>query len=149
MNASITRFYSVLHNNAVMIELTLLLLSLISLLLYYSDIPNSDLVLVRSVNLVAIVYFFLACFDPFEAKDQQTSLVIPKLITIGFTLAVLGAFFKLMNYPGQEMLLHVGAVSMPVAALIGGFNSRRNWSIHLVVIRITLIIILALVLWFF
>ncbi len=131
----------------VAIEVTLLLLSFIGILLYYFDI-SSDLVLVRAVNFVAIVYFFFTCFDPFEAKDHQITDVIPKIIAIGFTLAVLGALFKLINYPAQEMAAKIGVVSMSIAALIRGFKSHGSWSNHLVAIRVSLIATLCLVLWF-
>lgn len=150
MDSTTTRLYSFLHRNAVMIEVTLLLLSLVSILLYYFDIPSSNLLLVRSINLAAIVYVFFACFDPFEGKDYKITDVRPKIIAIGFSLAVLGAWFKLMHYPRQELALKIGVISM-FAALIAGFTTRRNWSNNLValVIKTSLITTLGLVLWFF
>jgi len=150
MTSSLAWFYNFLEGNAVIIEVSLLLLSLASILLYYFDISSSSLLLVRSVNLAATIYFFFACFAPIEGKDYKITDIVPKIIAIGFTLPVLGALYKLLNFPGQAMLPKIGALSMCIAALIGGFKSRRNWSNSLVAlaVRISLIITLGLVLWF-
>lgn len=150
MDSTTARFYNFLEGNAVMIEATLLLLSFVSVLLYYFDIPSSNLFLVRSVNLAALVYFFIASFGSFERKPHQITDVDPKIIAIGFTTAILGALFKLQNSPGQEMMVKIGVLSMSIGVLIWGFNSRRYWSNNLValVIRITRITTLGLVLWF-
>ena len=146
MDSTIAKLLNFLEGNAVMIEVTLLLLSFVSILLYYFDTPTSNLFLVRSANLAAIVYFFLASFE----GNYQITSVGSRIIAIGFTVAILGAMFKLLNYPAQEMMPKMGVLSMSIAALIWGFNSRRNWSSNLValVVRISLITTLGLVLWF-
>lgn len=151
MNSTITRFYGFLHEYAVWIEITLLLLSFGSILLYYFNIPNSDLIVVRSVNLGVILYFFFKCFDPFAATatDYKITAILPRIIALGFTLPVLGALFKLMNYPGQAMMLKFGAVSMSIAALIAGSQSHKYLSNYWgAAITITLTATAALVLWF-
>jgi len=147
MDSTTAWLHNFLQGNAVMIEVTLLLLSFVSILLYYFDIPSSNLFLVRSVNLVAIVYLFLASF---EGKGYQITNIGYRIKGIGFSAAILGAMFKLLNSPAQEMMLKIGVLSMSVAVLIWGFNSRKNWRNNLVasVIRISLITTLGLVLWF-
>ena len=150
MNSSITRLYGFLHRYAAPIEITLLLFSFGSILLYYFNIPNSDLVIVRSVNFGVIVYIFFKCFDPFAATaiDYKITAILPKIIALGFTLPVLGSWFKLMNYP-DAIFAKFGAVSMSIAALIAWSQSHKYWSNYwAVLITITLTATAMLVLWF-
>ena len=81
MNSSLAWFYNFLEGNAVIIEVSLLLLSLVSIVLYYFDIPISNLVIVRSVNLVAISYLFFASFD---GKGYQITSIGYRIKGIGF-----------------------------------------------------------------
>ena len=147
MNSSSAWFQNFLEGNAVIIEVTLLLLSLVSIVLFYFDIPIANLIIVRSVNLIAISYLFFASFD---GKGYQITSIGYRIKGVGFSAAVLGAVFKLMDYPGQELMLKIGCFSMFIAALIWGFYNRKIWSKNLVALtfRISLITTLGLVLWF-
>jgi hypothetical protein len=64
-------------------------------------------------------------------------------------LAILGTLFALLDYPGQGLMLKIGAVSMSIPGLIYLFGDQtiRSKNVMDKVVRIALIITLGLAQW--
>ena len=147
MDSSTTQFLNFLQRNALILEVTLLLLSLLSVSIYYFDIPGSSIILLRTVNLIAITYLFFASFD---GKVYPVTNLGTRLRAIGFSVAILAALFKILDYPSREMMVKFGVFSLFMSMFIWGYYSIKNGNNQLAALlsRFSLCITAALVLWY-
>jgi hypothetical protein len=115
--------------------------------MYYFDIPGSSMFLLRTVNLIAITYLFFASFD---GKIYTVTNLGTRLRTIGFSVAILAALFKILDYPSKEMMVKFGVYSLTMSMFIWGFYSIKNTNYQLTAMlsRVSLGITAGLVLWY-
>ena len=147
MDSSTAQFLNFLQVNALKIEAALLLLLLVCVSIYYFETPGSSLSLLRSINLVTIIYLFFASYD---GKVYKVTSMGPRLRAIGFSVAVLAALFKILDYPSKEMMVKFGVFSLFMSMSIWGYYSIKNGNKQLAALlsRISLCITAVLVLWY-
>ena len=142
--ASIKNFLS---RNTLVIEVALLLVALLGILLFFYDFPHANLCLLISLTLAAIFYFMVASVE--IKNGNAIAFYAYKATNIGCSLIILGTMFRLLQYPGHELMLKTGVISMSIALLVYLYQSRNHWSGNLIalVVRISLIATLGLVMW--
>ena len=107
-------------------EKTVISIFLLSLILKWSNIPGSSLLLILSLMVISILYLPLAFyfFSDKELKNQNIALSI----TGGIALSIMpvGLLFKFMYWPGAQVML-IGGIFFTVILLIVTFIlSRQN-----------------------
>ena len=118
------------------LELLLVLLTVLSLLAFYSGLDNGQILMIAMTTL-AIFYFISGYFTP--DLEGNFGLVIYRISYIGCSVIVLGVLFTLLKYEGADQMLLIGGISiavMFVTMIIYGVNTSSIEKVRPYLIRI-------------
>tara|TARA_Y100000590_G_C15293588_1_gene853526 strand:- start:68 stop:649 length:582 start_codon:yes stop_codon:yes gene_type:complete len=113
------------------LELLLSTIAVIAFVLFMLLVPKSTLILVLSMLLLSMIYFYLsvALFNGVPTKKvfkkssytsfSKSSIVISILTGVALSFTLVGIIFKLLFWPGAEINLMIGLTGLLIASLTG------------------------------
>lgn len=123
------------------VEIGLIGLFVIALVLHILHLPGSALLLILSLGILAILYFLfgVVLFNNQDIKGRLNELsenaykrpnIGAKFKNIGigvvFTIAVEGILFKLLSWPGANILLIFGIVGLSIVTVISVRTNSKD-----------------------
>ncbi len=115
-----------LENKIVKIELICLFSVFIGIVLKLSEIGFGNIVIILSLSILSILYYFSA-FRPIKSeKNAGLMRFICRLTFWGYSIAIMGILFTLMNYSGSEIMIKVGFSTMVFSLLANIYSFKRN-----------------------
>ena len=129
------------------------MLTVISLILRFASLPGGSVLLTLSLSALACVYYFYAftLFDQIEIKsifnsksrEGISAMIVfeSKLAGWGLAVVCIGILFKIMQFPGEAVMLSVGLIiifAVGIIALIK-YNRSKTDFYKMILIRIAII----------
>ncbi len=106
------------------IEIPLIILIIIGFILKSNDISQGMYILIISISILVILYYFLA-FKHLGENNFAYDRFIWRILCWSWALAAMGTLFSLNRYPGYEQMLTVSIVSIIIAAAVIGISKLR------------------------
>lgn len=125
-------------SNMKAVEKTLVIFVLISIIYKYFHGLGSSMLLIVSMNLLAILYFYLsfALFNNINPKDifkkasyaNTTKRRISFAIVTGMALSIsiLGILFKIQDFPGADLLLIFGMLISLIITVVSLWKNNKD-----------------------
>ena len=105
-----------LSTNGLKIEISLVVLILITVLL--KNIGYQDVVSVLMILMFTLAaYYFLSAYIPMDVKGVFGTMIV-KICSISSTVCVIGLLYAILHWPGALEMLLIGSFSATVAGLI-------------------------------
>ena len=113
------------------LELLLSTIAIIAFVLFMLLIPKSTIILVLSVLLLSMIYFYLsvAIFNGIPTKKafkkssyasfSNNRIVLSILTGLALSFTLVGIIFKLLFWPGAEVNLIIGLTGLLIASVTG------------------------------
>lgn len=137
--------------NFTKIEAVLLCIIVSAIIIRPSELKAGSFMLIISMSILAMIYLYKS-FETHEEINHPNEEFVQKLMGMGMTTAVIGILFKLLNWPGNQIMLIVGTFTMPfvVVLAINTILKYKEKAVHTYksLIRPILIMIIGVVLIF-
>lgn len=123
-------------------ELILWMFLMFTLLLRYLEIEQSSTLIGISLSTLSIFYFLLA-FIP-QNDIQIIQMIAIKVVNIGSSICLVGIMYKILNFPGANLMMNVGLLSIISAGAIIILTSLKNWTDMTTRLALRVILIVAI-----
>jgi len=103
-----------LKPKSVIIEIILVAFTIIGVLLKVNNIPGANLVVTISMIFLSQLYYFLAFagYEKSEKLNDKVYILIKNLLHWSKSICVIGILFVLTNWPGYELMITVGLITL-------------------------------------
>lgn len=108
------------------IEIVAALLILIGVSLKYSGIEEMYFLIIIAFLILSIIYFISAFYYNEKLLDNPIGLFATKLNGLSLSILALGILFAIQHYPGNDMMLLVGTLSVFASLLILLFSKGNS-----------------------
>jgi len=135
------------------LELILILIFAVAFLLKTQFDMPVDFLIVLSLSALGLTYFFLSFKLP-ESDNPEAILIFANTLS-GYSLSVsvIGILFKLMNFPGFDIMLLVGSITLILIlpTIIYMKSKKKEWNFfnNRYLIRLFVFGASGIILWFF
>ena len=123
-------------------ELILWIFLMFTLLLGFLEIEQSSTLIGISLTTLSIFYFLIA-FIPLN-DIQIIRMIAIKVVNIGSSVCLVGIMYKILNFPGADLMMKVGLLSMISAGAIIILTSLKNWTDKTTRLALRVILIVAI-----
>lgn len=115
-----------LSDQKIKIEITLVLLVILSVLLKISGFSGSDESLMISMTLLAGFYFLSAYF----IVEMNTIILVVtlKVFSIASSVCIIGLLFTILKLTGAQQMLLIGVTSLGLAAVGIIYSTAQAWN---------------------
>jgi len=131
-----------LNKNESRMELILWMFLMFTLLLRYLEIEQSSTLIGISLSTLSIFYFLLA-FIP-ENDMRIIRIIAIKVVNIGSSICLVGIMYKILNFPGADVMMNVGILPIISAGAIIILTSLKNGTDRTTRLALRVILIVAI-----
>jgi hypothetical protein len=131
-------------------EKIIAIILVIGLILRFFHIPGGSIFTILSMSILSLLYFPFGFYFLSDKKIDNRTIAFSVLSGMVLSIALLGALFKIMHWPGASFMLVFGLAGCIPVAILSYLNHTKPKSEELVLyyknvfVRVLIVIILGL-----
>lgn len=143
-NEQLSKIGNLISSKLNMYEAILFIIFLAGLFLKIATDWNVSILIILSLNTLAVLYFFSAFSVSDDKNDGRIEIFIKKLVSISSSIAIMGILFRLQHWQGYFNMIIVGCATLiillPIILTIKSKKTDLLMFNHRLLIRIAVIV---------
>ena len=135
-NEQLSKIGNLISSKLNKFEFLFFIIFLIGIFLKLATDLNANILIILSLNALAVLYFFSAFSVSDDKNAGRIELLINKLLSLSLSITTMGILFRLQHWPGFSNMIIIGCVTLiillPIILIIESkkadlviFNHRR------------------------